>query len=159
MKTQRMTQVAYAQHRGISQQAVSKAVHKGRIPVDPDGRILVEQADAILDAKRSRVRKTTTDSPAIPALSTPPDAMTYAEAERRKMAAEAQSKELKLARERSEVVAVAEAQLRWSAIVTECRTRFLALDGKLAQRLNLDGRAKAILRAEIRDALELLGKS
>jgi hypothetical protein len=41
-----MTQAEYARHRGVSRQAVLKAVRAGRIVLDQDGRIDPESADA-----------------------------------------------------------------------------------------------------------------
>ena len=82
------------------------------------------------------------------------------EAARRKLAAEAQRTELRLARERDHVVAIADARGKWESLITEARTRLLGLDSKLVARfVGCDDQAKlrAGIRAEIREVLNLLG--
>jgi hypothetical protein len=123
----------------------------------------VEEADTILDARAKRARKPTSKVTIPPETITSPasaDAMTFAEAERRKAVADALSRELKLARELGQVVAVADATAEKEAFATEARARFLNLPTKLTQRLlGCSDRAKFIstIEAEIREALTSAG--
>lgn len=50
-----MTQAAYAAHRGVSRQAISKLVGGGKIPVRPDGKIDAAEADRALGETRERL--------------------------------------------------------------------------------------------------------
>ena len=62
----RLSQAAYAKHRGTSRQAVNKLVLHGRIPLEPDGTIDAAKADFALGEHRMRVNERkaapTTDS-------------------------------------------------------------------------------------------------
>lgn len=50
-----MSQAEYARHRGVTRQAVSKAVKNKSIPVGKDGRINPADADYALDGNRARL--------------------------------------------------------------------------------------------------------
>ena len=51
-----LTQAEYARHRGVSRQAVLKAVRAGRIRLTPEGRIDPAQADALWAANTDPIR-------------------------------------------------------------------------------------------------------
>lgn len=77
--------------------------------------------------------------------------ITRDEAERRKVAAEAQRTELKLAKERGQAIAIPDAARLWSERVETARAALLNAPGKIAQRAGLDMDAARRLRDLLTD--------
>lgn len=146
-KVQLMTQAAYARHRGVSRNAVAKAIADGRI-VLIDGRIDPAIADAQWQANtraRSDVRSL--------AKADQPNATsggTYGTARARRELAEASLAELQLAEKRGELINRAGTVM---AIETGFR---LIRDSVMAapHRMGLDAGTTAIVRDTLRAALQ-----
>jgi phage terminase Nu1 subunit (DNA packaging protein) len=142
-KQKLVTQQAYADHLGISRQAVNKMVRDGRIP-SQHGRINPEEADLALAPTDAQTGENT-----------------LAEAIRRKEWALAGLRELELQRKSAEVVDVAYVAKTQGQINANVRARLLAIPVRLAPRvvgISSPAKIKAILEAEIRQVCEELVK-
>lgn len=92
----------YARHRGVSGEAVRKAIREGRIPTRPDGSIDPHTADRAWRDNTSHVggKRGEKTPPIVEGVSTPvvseTGAVSYSEAERRRMVALAEEAELRV---------------------------------------------------------------
>ena len=142
MKKQKLlSQKEYALHLGVSQQAVNRMIHAGKIP-NVHGRIDAVAADAAL---------------------APPDvpksAGSLSEATRRKEWALAGLREHELALKTGAVVDVAYVEKCQAEINTNIARTLLAIPAKLTPRLlgvSSPAKVKAVLEAEVRQCLSLL---
>lgn len=158
-----MSQGQYAQHRGCSQQAVSKAVRAGRIST-VEGKIDAAVADQQWAANRNPRHAPTVasidvaaraDEPALPLLAmarAEGGDTTLAEASRRKEMAAAQIREIELGRLRGEMIPAAEVRQEFGELVSTARTRLLSIPPKIGARFGLA--AQGLANAEIHAALE-----
>lgn len=150
-----MTLTEYAEHRGVSQPSVSRAVQSGRLRESvehaPNGRPLivdVELADkewaANTDATKVRGDIEEGDEDLIAATT-------------RWKVAQADAVELKLRRERGELVRAADVERALAEAFSSARSSLLALPSQLRQdlpHLTLDDVAR--IDARVREALEAL---
>lgn len=138
-----VTQKAYAEHLGISRQAVNRMVRDGRIP-SKHGRIDPEAADLALTPTKGQT-----------------DEVTLAEAIRRKEWALAGLRELELKRKSGEVVDVAYVERCQVQVNSNIRQRLLGLPAKLTPQLvgvTSPAKVKAIIEREVCAILEELQK-
>lgn len=137
-----LSQTEYAEHLGISRQAVNRMIHDGRIP-HVHGRIDAEAADRALANN-----------------STNGDSMPLAEALRRKEAALAGLRELELATKSGEAVAISDVCNFLAQNNSIVRMRLLQMPSKLGPQLpvieDMRRRIVEIMREEVRECLEEL---
>ena len=138
-------QSAYARHHGVSRQAVSKAVARGRLRLH-GGLVDVAEADAAL-------------GPAPGGVVAAGVATDYHAAKARKMAADADLAELRLAVERGRMVDAQQVAADWHRVLRTTRDRILAVPARVAADLAAIGdaaRVRIALDAELRVALHAL---
>jgi phage terminase Nu1 subunit (DNA packaging protein) len=133
-----LTQRQYANHVGLTQQAISKMVRAGRIP-SVHGRIDLAAADRALAGGTVGT-------------------VTLAEAQRRKELAIAGLRELELEQKRGELCEVAYVERSLVKIYSNIRSHLLNLPVKLAPRLEglIAVEIRVVLETEVRQALEEL---
>ena len=73
-----MSQAEYARHKAVSREAVNKAIRQGRIPVNRNGRISVDTADAAWEANTARPKGA--EPPPLPLTLSNGQPLTYANA-------------------------------------------------------------------------------
>ncbi len=153
-----MNQREYAQHRGISRQAVGQAIRAGRITAE-NGRIDPEQADREW-AQRSRVRPHTGANGEPPAndpsvSDEDGDEIDYFAERARRERAEASLAEIKLAEAQGRMIDAEIVRKEIAAIAGTVREAMLLLPDRLAPLLEKRQSAfiQATLETEIRTAL------
>jgi hypothetical protein len=141
MKQALVSQKQYAEHLGVSRQAVNRMLHTGKIP-NTHGKIHIPTADAALaDAYE------------------PIGGITLAEAIRRKEAALAGLRELELRIKQGEVISVSDCLSAMSQSNQIIRSRLLAMPTKLGGQLPLkdDDRRKVVAMIE-REIYQMLNE-
>lgn len=166
--TEPITLTAYAERRGVSVKAVSKAIAAGRLvaSVTRDARGAPKIADPDLADREwtANTRPSVADQAPSRAAPAPPvtspirrDVPDYNESRARREAALADMAELEVAERRGELVPVAEARADVIARFTLVRTRLLGVPARAAQRLpHLAGEVVPVIDALVREALEEL---
>ncbi len=151
---------SYARRRGVSPEAVSKAITDGRLR---DSVVMVGGAPKIADAELADREWEANSRPRVAAAI---DHTEYYASRSKRETAAAEIAQLELAEKRGELMAVKDyrAQLAiveasLTTMITQCRHRLLAIPSKLGQRLSDEKRDPEVLRlvdALIREALEEL---
>lgn len=166
-----ITLSAYAKHRGISVEAVCKAVRTGRLKKSVT---FVRDKAKITDAEladREWLNRTREkiDSPAPPA---PPAASPTApasapngtsgdeawrEARARQQAATAELAEIELAEKRGELMPAKDVEMRMADVFLRCRTRLLAVPARVREQdPTLSGQQLELIERLINEAIEEL---
>jgi hypothetical protein len=139
----KLTQAEYAAHRGITQSTVAKMISKGKI----DGayekrgrRYLIDpiKADAVLEAYQPpRTNESEIDSTSanLDCQGARIDYVTYAEASRREKIAKAALLELRLKRERGDLIERAQVQNTATKVGTQVRVNLEAIPSRIAPTL------------------------
>jgi hypothetical protein len=163
---------AYAKHRGVSDTAVRKALKKGKIVAEPDGRIDAEKADAAWEDNTrepkggiapgsqdgSQVRTSFHDALARAIEDAAESIESKAEAERRKEVALANIREREDAIGAGRVVDRQATAQAWFAVCRRARDQFMAVRERVEVRLGLSTEQLDILTAEMRSVLHELTK-
>ena len=160
-----MKQAEYARRRGVSRQAVAKAIKQGRITVLPDGGLDPEIADREWAANRG-AKMPAAPAPAahvnrrqLPEPFDPTEFLTFDEARALREQYAAERERLKLEQEAGLLIEAAEVKAAWFAALRTVRERLLNVPDRLAQQLAAEGDAAqvhAALLQEIRFVLENL---
>ena len=160
-----MKQAEYARRRGVSRQAVAKAIKQGRITVLPDGGVDPETADREWAENRGS-KMLAPSAPAThvnrrqsPAPFDPAEFLTFDEARALREQFAAERERLKLEQEAGLLIDAAEVRAVWFAALRTVRERLLNVPDRLAQQLATEGDAAqvhAALLKEIRFVLENL---
>ena len=100
-----LSQAAYARHRGVSREAVNRAIREGRIPVGANGRINPAEADAAWE-RNTTPRPDAHPAPALAGGDTEP--MSLNEARTRHESAKAKLAELELGERSGQLIPVSE---------------------------------------------------
>jgi hypothetical protein len=118
-----LTQAAYARYRRCSKMAVTHAVQRGQIRLTSEGKVDTETADRAwhLDCE-----------PDAEVIVSPDAKMSFDEATRRKVAAQAQLAELQLAEEQGRLLDAAEVLRGWQAIILTTRASLRNMPSRLA---------------------------
>ncbi len=118
-----LTQAAYARYRRCSKMAVTHAVQRGQIRLTSEGKVDTDAADRAwpLDCE-----------PDAEVIVSPDARMSFDEATRRKVAAQAQLAELQLAEEQGRLLDAADVLRGWQAIVHTARANLRNLPSRLA---------------------------
>lgn len=136
-KSKALSYRAYAKHRGVSTEAVSKAVRTGRITAGPDGKIDPERADREWEENTdpSKVRKKMTEDEALasPANGLPSIAQSRAIRE----AYEARIKKLNYEVKKGKLVNADEVRVAAFNVSRIARDKILNLPDRLAPRLDM----------------------
>ena len=138
-----VSQAAFARHRGVSRQAVARAIAEGRIHALADGRIDVAIADRAWDANTDPARAAPPALPAGVVHPRPPDEsadgapsdISYANARAMHEYFKAQLAELELRVRRSELAPVAELQDAEFKVARAVRDRLLTLPEALCDQI------------------------
>ena len=143
-----MTRAEYAEHRGITPQAVYKAIRDGRIEADARGRIDWQKADA---AWTSNTRAGTSGSapPGLPGTLRPAGEITYANARALHEYFKAQLAQLELDRQTGRVL---DSTLVMNALATRLRAAYELIQG-IPDRIG-DNLAVATDPADVRRLLQ-----
>ena len=142
-----MNQVQFAEHRGISKQAVSKMIAAGRIPVEPDGKIDPAAADAALASNADPMRAPVQQA-------APSSAFTAAKTTVTEFAAK--SAALKYAQESGLVVDARSIGSELRTLARQVRDRMLRLDRQMSGELAAcaeERECRAIIRRHVEAAL------
>lgn len=159
-----ISQAAYAKHRGISREAVSKAIAAGRLPTSTvvvDGRAQILDVDLADQEWAENTRPASTGARGAAGLADLPDLaksniMLMAAKARREIAL-ADMAELDLDERRGELVAAAPVRAEVESRYAIVRTKLLAVPSGLGQRLpEFAERVVPIAEELIREALEEL---
>jgi hypothetical protein len=121
-----LTRAAYARYRGVSKEAVGKAIRQGRIPVGPDGRVDPAVADLAWDRNTSPARSSG------PQASGPPP-VDLTEARTMHEYAKAQLAELELGERQGQLVAVADMRDAAFRATRAARDLILTVADRLAE--------------------------
>lgn len=142
---------AYARHRGVTHQAVRKAIAAGRIVVGPDGSIDPEQADRDWAASTApRMATGTAGPPSPPAGAAVVNATAFTQGRTAKILAEAQRAALELRVRQGELLDRAMVLARVFAFVRNVRDAWLNWPSRVAAEL-----AAALDVDQVRVAVEL----
>lgn len=151
-KWQPLSLRAYAKHRGVSAEAVSKAISEGRL-VHSVMRVKGAPKIAFADLADREWETNTQPRPDAPAAT--PSPLTLAKVRREQAAAD--HAELELAQRRGELVAIADVRRDVSEKFTIVKTRILAVPSRVAQRLpHVATFVLPVLDELLREALEAL---
>ena len=153
-KMERITPAEYARRRGLHSSTVYNAIREGRCPREPDGTIRVDIADRLWPevAHKTGVKVQTVESSG-------GESVTLNEARTRKALAEAESKELKLAQQRGELVAIEDVARVYYGILRKLRNRLRAIPGRISALVVAEpdvGEVRRMLSGEIDDALRMV---
>lgn len=161
-----ITLSAYAKHRGISVEAVCKAVRSGRLKKSVTFvRDKAKIADAELaDREWSNRTREKIDSPPPPAVTTPATPTNGAggdeawrEARARQQAATAELAEIELAEKRGELMPAKDVEMRMADVFLRCRTRLLGIPARLREQdPTLSGQQLELIERLINEAIEEL---
>lgn len=136
-----LRQSEYARHRGVSEQAVSRAVAAGRITVGADGRIDPVTADAEWAARTDAAMRPGAKPPAL------------MDSRSRKMAADAALAEIRAKEAAGELISLADARRGWYAAGRTVRERLLAVPDHAGPALGLTAAQVTGLRDTLRRVL------
>ncbi len=148
----------------VTAKTIERWVAEG-VPHTGEGRSARFDPDGVAAWRAATKRRPKGGRPKVEAPATPaptPETVSMAEAERRKLYAEAQRLELKLAQERGQCVSLDDAKRSLEDFASAAQSRLLNLPGKLLARLfGCTDRVKFLetVEGEIREALNLLGGS
>mgnify|MGYP001610046836 CR=1 FL=1 len=139
----RLTQVAWARHRGISDRSVRRLVADGRLEVGPDRLLDRPDSDARYEGRTRHKRDgaahamdaSATSPASAGTAATPARSETWAEAQERHERARADLAELKVRELGGEVVRVADVTREWYRVLRSVRDRVLAVPDRLAGEL------------------------
>lgn len=156
----KMSYRAYARHRGVSPEAVSKAVKTGRITTGPDGKIDPEAADRQWDENTdpSKPLNSVTGDPkhrkgqeaSVPLPSGVPP---YSQSKAVEAAIEAERKRLKLQQEKNKLISVDKVRVEAFNVSRLTRDKLMSIPDRLAPLLaamNDSHEIHSFLLAEIR---------
>ena len=158
-----MTQGEFANHRGISQQRVSVLVRSGVIPT-ADGKILVAEADRVLDARRNldrsgRAYQATLEAVDGDEAADSDNVIPLQEALRRKTAAQARLLETELQEKQGDLVDRETVLKEWEKVLMACKLKLEAIGYKNAKMLAVETdprQCQRIIDDSVRDALDEL---
>jgi hypothetical protein len=160
----------YAQHRGVTVEAVSKAVKTGRIGLtgkkvdvsaaDRDWSANTQPGQMAAKLRRalaSKGSKRTRKAPKQPAEVTDPAVNSYANARARREDFLARTAQLEFEQRTANLINAAEAKAEWIKLITECKTRLLSVPIKCKARIpGLSVVDISIIENLIREELEEL---
>lgn len=155
--TPRITQAEYARRRGVSREAVNRAVREGRISVDSDGRLDPDTADA--EWTRNTTPRGVPAGPAEVSVGSQGVVVTLTEAKTKLEYAKAQLAELDLGERAGELVRVDEVRDLVFTAVRGARDKLETIPDRLAEVLVGQTDPDVIrkkLAGEIRTAIEEL---
>lgn len=151
-----MSLSAYARRRGVSTEAISKAVSDGRLA---ESVVIVKGAPKIGDPDLADRELSANSRPRIDRAASPVarDLPDYYESRSVREAVRAEMETLKLAEKRGELVSALEIEARLVTVFTRCRTQLLAVPGRAKQRdPSLTTQQVALFEQLQREALEEL---
>lgn len=150
----RMSQRAYAAHRGESRRAVQKAIRDGRITVDADGKIDASKADAEWEANTDPAKRRL-------AVESTPAASSFVQARAANELLKAQERKIRLQRLKGEVVDRVKARALVVDLFRQERDSWLSWPARVAPLIAAElgvasHRLHAALEKHVRDHLSAL---
>lgn len=161
----------YARHRadlglpGGTHRAVQKAIQAGRCPIEPNGQIDSEKADAAWAENTNAVKRAPTEAEAATPAFEPPQGSpgsrgpSLAQAQAVEKTYRARLARLEWEERTGSLVPVADVKLEWAKIIAEARTKLLGIPAKAKSRIpDLTLADVATLDDLIRETLEALAE-
>lgn len=160
----RLSQRAYARHRGVSLSAVQKALESGRITSEKDGTIDPAKADIQwqqnTDPGRRRGEAATRASSVVEDGNGKPNnqnaALVYNVARAQREAAMAKMAQIELAELQKRLVPSDQIKERWAKIITAAKNQLLRIPSELRLRKGVSNEIAELVESEIHRVLERL---